>query len=144
MRVDSFYFWAWKVSSWNIWKFCSLKYKKVPFPEIQQIFLGLHFRKYEKSFLPRKYEKFFNLGVKKFHFLKYKNFSYFSSLKVLGFFFKGSICRNIGKATQHLFEFCKIFCTTISREAFILNIVLGVTVFTNMIGFTFLRDQSDH
>ena len=88
LRVDSFYFWAWKVSSWNIWKFCSLKYKKVPFPEIQQIFLGLHFQKYEKSFLPRKYEKFFNLGVKKFHFLKYKNFSYFSSLKVLGFFLR--------------------------------------------------------
>ena len=35
---------------------------------------GLFLRKYKKSFLLRKYKKFFNHRVRNFHFLKYKEF----------------------------------------------------------------------
>ena len=33
---------------------------------------GFHFRKYKKSFLLKKYNKFFNIRARKFHLLKYK------------------------------------------------------------------------
>ena len=35
---------------------------------------GFHFLKYKKNFLLRKYKKFFNLRVSKFHFQKYEEF----------------------------------------------------------------------
>ena len=36
--------------------------------------LGVHFLKYKKRFLLRKYKKFFNIRARKFHFPKNKEF----------------------------------------------------------------------
>ena len=74
------------------WRFRFLKGNKFS-PGVFFLFLGLglkspwiHFQKYKKSFLLRKYEKkaylwehflwnnFFNISAKKFHFRKYKEF----------------------------------------------------------------------
>ena len=53
-------------------KFYFLKYKKVQFPEISRIFWGgFHFPKNKKSFLLRKYKKFFNFRARTFHFQKF-------------------------------------------------------------------------
>ena len=46
-----------------------LKYR-----ELCCCFLGFCFLKYKNSFLLLKYKKFFSLRVRKFHFLKYKDF----------------------------------------------------------------------
>ena len=48
---------------------------RAAFPELRLESAGdIFFRKYKKSFLCRKYKNFFNLRVRKFHFLKYKEF----------------------------------------------------------------------
>ena len=45
------------------------KYKKVLFPEIRRIyFWRFSFLKYKKSFLLRKYKRFFNIRARKIHF----------------------------------------------------------------------------
>ena len=52
--------------SWYIRKFCFLKYNK--------FFQDFSFPEYKKSFLLRKYKKFFNIRARKFHFPKHKEF----------------------------------------------------------------------
>ena len=89
----------WTYLSLNIKKFCFLKIRKAFlrkylnfFPtrlflgkNIRNLFrekvlglwpkiTGFHFLKYKKNFLLRKYKKFFNLRVSKFHFQKYEGF----------------------------------------------------------------------
>ena len=57
-----------------------LKYKKFSqsgyflFLELGPKSAGLHFGKYNKRFLLRKYKNFFNIRARKVHFLKYKEF----------------------------------------------------------------------
>ena len=74
---------------------------------------GLFLRKCKKSFLLRKYNNFFNLRVRKFHFPKYKEF--FQGRIFFIFELKSSVSRNIRSFSRVLVScnirnFFRCFC----------------------------------